>query len=189
MAALSGPPTVRQNHHSAMITFVLTLEDALRCRFSISPVGEVIRLARAIVRSSRFSHGAHVAWIKPLHEELASLQREQDLRPLFTLLRAPYYPDFLLPMIRAPVADVGDELTAIGQTPKDEAQRQIERSLAMLDTVDREVADQLRDRKALERLAGIVEGLWSHIVAPNWPRLQDVLERDVLYRSRELARG
>ena len=41
MAALSGPPTVRQNHHSAMITFVLTLEDALCCRFSISPVGEV----------------------------------------------------------------------------------------------------------------------------------------------------
>jgi hypothetical protein len=172
-----------------MITFVLSVEDALRCRFSISPAGEVVRLARAIAHRPSFRPGAYGAQLKPLRDQLASLQRKQDLRPLFALVSAQYYPDFLHPDSQAPVADIGDELVAISETPADEARQQIDRSLSTLANVNREVSDQLYDREAAERLAVIVESVWDHALAPEWPRLQDILERDVFYRSRELARG
>jgi len=47
----------------------------------------------------------------------------------------------------------------------------------------------LRSRGAADQFAGQLEALWEALVAPSWPRLRDLLERDVLYRSRLLAQG
>jgi hypothetical protein len=71
-----------------MITYVLTLDDALRCRFAISPVTEVVHLTRAMARPLVYREGAHVAWLKRQPSKVAALQREHDLRPLLTLLGA-----------------------------------------------------------------------------------------------------
>ena len=173
-----------------MITYVLTLDDALRCRFAISPVSEVVHLARAMARPLFFREGAHVAWLKRQRTAVAELQREHDLRPLLTALgSASYYPDFFTPLQRRPLADVQDEFAAMRATGANDARRQLDFSLAQLDTVDRDVERQLRDRDALGRLINLLEVVWGCLVAPEWPRLQDILERDVLYRSRELARG
>jgi hypothetical protein len=38
-------------------------------------------------------------------------------------------------------------------------------------------------------LADLIYALWEAVVEPRWQQLQDLLERDVLYRSRLLARG
>ena len=174
----------------AMITYVLTLDDALRCRFTISPVSEVVHLARAMARPLVFREGAHVAWLKRQRAAVAELQREHDLRPLLTALGSgSYYPDFFTPSQRRPVADVRDEFAAMRATGAADARRQIDFCLAQLDTVDRDVERQLRNRAALGRLVDLLEVVWGRLVAPEWPRLQDILERDVLYRSRELARG
>ncbi len=170
-----------------MITYVLTLDDALRCRFTISPVSEVVHLARAMARPLVFREGAHVAWLKRQRAAVAELQREHDLRPLLTALGSgSYYPDFFTPSQRRPVADVRDEFAAMRATGAADARRQIDFCLAQLDTVDRDVERQLRNRAALGRLVDLLEVVWGRLVAPEWPRLQDILERDVLYRSREL---
>jgi DNA-binding MarR family transcriptional regulator len=173
-----------------MITYVLTLDDALRCRFAISPMTEVVHLTRAMARPLVYREGAHVAWLKRQPSKVAALQREYDLRPLLTLLGSgSYYPDFLTPSQQRPVADVGDEFAAMRATGAADARRQIDFCLAQLDTVDPDVERQLRDRATLRRVLDLLEAVWGRLVAPEWPRLLDMLERDVLYRSRELARG
>jgi DNA-binding transcriptional ArsR family regulator len=174
-----------------MITYILSLDDALRCRFAISPVSEVVHLARAMARPRIYREGAHVAWLKRQRTAVADLQREHDLRPLLVILgSSSYYPDFLTPSHQQAVADIGDEFAAMRATGKTDARRQIAFSLARLETVvDQDVGRQLRDRAVLDRLVSLLEAVWSHLVAPEWRRLQDILERDVLYRSRALARG
>jgi hypothetical protein len=44
-----------------MVRFVLSLADTLRFRFTISPLGEVVRLARALANPKTFADGAHAA--------------------------------------------------------------------------------------------------------------------------------
>jgi DNA-binding MarR family transcriptional regulator len=174
-----------------MITYVLTLDDALRCRFAISPVSEAVHLARAMARPLAYRGGAHIAWLKSQRTAVARVQREHDLRPLLVALgSASYYPDFFTPSSQQPVAHIRDELAAMRATEASDARGQIAFALAQLDTaVDPAVERQLRDRAALDRLVGLLEAVWTQLVAPHWPRLQDILERDVLFRSRALARG
>jgi DNA-binding transcriptional ArsR family regulator len=149
-----------------------------------------VHLTRVLALQCPNRQGAPVAWLKSHVDVLAELRRDHDLRPLLLVLGAgPYYPDFLTPSSRRPVVDIEDELEAMRATPIDEARRQIDSCLAQLESVERDVELQLRDRGALDRLVDLLEAVWGRLVAPEWPRIRDVLERDVLYRSREFARG
>jgi hypothetical protein len=47
-----------------MIKFVLSLADVLRFRFAISPLGETVRLTRALANPKTFAQGAHIAWLR-----------------------------------------------------------------------------------------------------------------------------
>src|SRR5262249_29164547 len=44
-------------------------------------------------------------------------------------------------------------------------------------------------RDVVERLADQIEVFWEAFIAPLWPRIVEVLERDILRRSRALAAG
>src|SRR5262245_59941907 len=102
-----------------MVRFVLSVADALRFRFALSPVGEVVRLARAMANPQTFSQGAHAAWLREHRRDLVEIQRERDLRPLLTLLaaRSDYYPHFLSPTPHCTVGDFDHELEGVAATP------------------------------------------------------------------------
>src|SRR5262249_53923955 len=55
--------------------------------------------------------------------------------------------------------------------------------------VDASVQRKLRSPAAGVILAELLRSLWDVVIAPSWPRLRDLLERDVFYRSRLLGRG
>ena len=42
---------------------------------------------------------------------------------------------------------------------------------------------------SVERLADSLETFWSAALEPDWPRIQSLLEADILYRSRRLTEG
>jgi DNA-binding transcriptional ArsR family regulator len=174
-----------------MIRFVLSLADALRFRFSISPLGEVVRLARAMANPSTFSQGAPAAWLRDQEAALARLRQQQDLRPLTTLLsaRRDYYPDFLTPTPEVPVGDIDTELARVRTTPRAQVTMEIAHCLAQASSIDPGVERLLRSSDAATILTGLLGALWEAVVAPAWPELRDILERDVLHRSRVLARG
>jgi DNA-binding transcriptional ArsR family regulator len=173
-----------------MVRFVLSVADALRFRFAISPLGEVVRLARAVANPKTFSRGAHIAWLREHQRELLDVHRRCDVEPLLTLLaaRSDYYPDFLTPTPQDMVGDFEHELSRVAATPYEQVDIEIGHCLERA-KVNPEMSRSLRSRDAAVELAGQLRALWEALVAPAWPRLRDLLERDVLYRSRVLARG
>src|SRR6266540_1101474 len=144
-----------------MVEFVLSLSDALRCHFVISPLGEVVRLARAIANPRTFSGGIHTAWLRKHSSSLQQLQEKHDLRALLE--------------VRA--------------TPRAQVEEEIGLTLAGARAVAPEIEAQLRAPDAAVGLASAVEAMWGTLIEPSWRELLDLLERDVLHRSRDLARG
>jgi DNA-binding transcriptional ArsR family regulator len=69
------------------------------------------------------------------------------------------------------------------------ARAEIERCLSRRDPIARDVQRQLRSRHAVERVADLVEVLWDACLEPWWPRIHEVLDRDILRRSHALAAG
>jgi hypothetical protein len=173
-----------------MVEFVLSLPDVLRCRFTVSPVGEVVLLARAMAKPETFAYGAHTAWLRRQQPAIGRLRREHDLRPLMTVMSVGgYFPDFLSPTREVVPSDIAPELAQIRATPESQTQAEIAYCLDKCAVVEPGVERQLRSPGAGRHLADLLEALWDALVAPSWARLRDVLELDVLYRSRSLARG
>jgi DNA-binding transcriptional ArsR family regulator len=171
-----------------MIELELSLDDLLRCRFAISAVGEVLEGTHAIANPA--GDTGYAAWRRAQEDTLRGLAREHDLRPLFALLPAcSYIPDFLMPLPRSPLGDLEADLAEIRATPVTRARVEIDRCLRGRDPIEPDVEQLLRSPQAVGRLAGLIEVLWEACVAPWWPRIREVLERDILRRSRALAAG
>jgi DNA-binding transcriptional ArsR family regulator len=142
-----------------VVNLELSVADVLRCRFAISPVSEVIEVARAIVQPA--ARAAHSAWLRQHRAALQRIAGAHDLRPLLALTGAQgSMPDFLLPTPSGPRGDIDAELERIRETPSG----------------------------AAERIAGLLAAIWNGLVQPSWPQIQGVLERDILHQSRALAR-
>jgi DNA-binding transcriptional ArsR family regulator len=171
-----------------MITLELSLDDLLRSRFAISPVGEAIEAAHAIANPPPAA--AYAGWVRDQEKTLRRVTRELDLRPLFALVPScSYMPNFLMPLPRSPVGDLEAELVEVRATPVARARVEIERCLSGRGAIEHEVEQQLRSRDVVERLADQIELLWYAVLEPWWPRIREVLDRDILRRSRALAAG
>jgi DNA-binding transcriptional ArsR family regulator len=174
-----------------MVKFVLSLTDVVRFSFTISPLGEAVGLARALANPAECAQGAHAAWLREQRAGLARLAAHRDLRPLLALLsaRPNYFPDFLTPTPDGVVGDIDDEFERVEATPVGQVQREIGRCLDGATSIDSCVERQLRSPEASVRLVDLLRSLWEAVIAPAWPQLRDLLERDILYRSRLLGRG
>jgi DNA-binding transcriptional ArsR family regulator len=171
-----------------MITLELSLDDLLRSRFAISALGEAVEAAHAIANPPVVAGPAR--WLRDQEQTLQRVMHERDLRPLFALVPScSYIPDFLMPLPRSPHGDLEAELAAVRATPAARARAEIERCLSRRSPIPHDVEEQLRSRDVVERLADQIEALWESFLAPSWPRIQEVLDRDILRRSRALAAG
>ena len=177
----------RRNESSAMVTFVFSIDSVLHCRFAISPLGEVLQVARALGAAARDT--SHFVWLNRHRAVLVRLHETHDLTPLRILLpEHGYAPDFLTPPPTSPLADISDELAAVGDTPLDRVHEEIARSLEGRD-LDGRMLRIVRSPEAPRRLAGLLALLWQELVEPEWPALRELLERDVAYRAHRLADG
>jgi DNA-binding transcriptional ArsR family regulator len=174
-----------------MLRLVLSLADALHFRFSISPLGETVRLARAMANPRTFATGTNAAWLRQREPAVEQLRRQHDLRPLLALLsaRRDYYPDFLTPSPGAPVGEIDAELDRLRKTPSQRVTEEIAECFAGSQRVEPQLRRRLAAADAAPALADLLGAFWDALVAPAWPTVRDLLERDVLHRSRLLARG
>jgi len=101
-----------------VVEFVLSLADALRLRFTISPLCETVRLARTIANPTCIE-GPRKVWLRRRRQSVEALLCDPDLRSLFALLSAPrdYHPDFLAPRPSGPIGDIQVEVAQIRATP------------------------------------------------------------------------
>jgi hypothetical protein len=86
------------------------------------------------------------------------------------------------------VGEIEAELEQIRRTPSPRVESEVN---GCLEGVPLDPASErlLRSAGAAGTIAEQLEAVWEAVVAPSWPRLRDLLERDVLHRSRLLAQG
>jgi hypothetical protein len=169
-----------------MVTRELSVADLLRCRFAISPVSEVIELARSITDPA--ARAAHRAWLLEQGAALRRIADAHDLRPLVVLTRpGSDTPDFLRPPPSGPAVEIDAELEQIRATPAARVRAEIDRALRDHRPIGPDVERALLADVAAHRIADVLGALWAGLVEPSWDRIRRCLEHDVLYRSRVLA--
>jgi hypothetical protein len=171
-------------------------DDLLRCRFALSPLCETHEAVRTLRRTDR--HSYHLPWLRRIHGAVAEL----DLAPLWLLMprTSGYTPDFLGPPPAAsgrhgpsgPAGSFDDELARVRAVDPALARAEIARSLACTpgaaeSPLGRSMLDD--PARAVQELADLTERVWKALIAPDWPRLRDLLEADIAYRTRQLAEG
>jgi DNA-binding transcriptional ArsR family regulator len=80
------------------------------------------------------------------------------------------------------------DLAAVRATPPELARAEIEVALRLQPVADRRVARALRSERAVDLVADVLEAAWAALVAPTWPAVRALLERDVLHRASRLVR-
>lgn len=174
-----------------MIKVRLNADGLARSRFALSPLSETVRLLLSASTGTvpRAMRG-------PLREVVAA--RRLDL--LAALVRIEpnaghYIPDFLTPAPSRFERAVVDELHAVATTP---AWRVAGELAVAADGRIAKIAGRALSPRLLEalaageaqladRLAGELEQVWAHVLAPQWPRLRARLEADISRRLRTVA--
>jgi hypothetical protein len=172
-----------------VVEVTLSLADALRVRFAISPLGETGRLLRALGEPQSATDEHERAWLQPPQATVQRLLADADLRPLLALLHGSEPPPFLMRAPRSLGATFAGELEEVRGTPPARVGAQIDRALRESAGLDRAVEARLRAPDAATLLADLLSAAWSALLAANWPYLRDALEHDVLHRARSLASG
>jgi DNA-binding transcriptional ArsR family regulator len=170
-----------------VFTLELSVADLLRCRFAISPVSEVIEVARAIAHPP--GRAAHSTWLRQHRTALQRIANAHDVRPLLALTGADgSMPGFLHPTPSGPVGNIDAELERIRETPTRRARAEIERYLNASGPIGADLERALLSDGAAGRIAELLAAIWTGLVLPSWPQIQGLLERDILHHSRTLAR-
>jgi DNA-binding transcriptional ArsR family regulator len=173
--------------YTHVFTFELSFADLLRCRFAISPVSEVIEVARAIANPA--ARAAHGEWLRQHRAALQRIAHAHNLRPLFALTPADgSTPHVLRPTPGGPIADIDAELERIRATPAADVRAEIDCWLRASGPIGADVARALHSDGAAELLAELLATIWTGLVRPSWSQIQSCLERDILYQSRALGR-
>jgi DNA-binding transcriptional ArsR family regulator len=143
-----------------------------RIRFAVSCLWEVVAAVRVLRDPGR--HAVHVPWAQRTRDPGGLLW---DLVP-----REPgYLPDFLTPAPAGLTGDLAAELAVLRATPADVVR-------AQLDFTPDPPRTLYADPPAgLGRLADEIAAFWRTAIAPDWPRIQLLLEAEVFARGRRLA--
>jgi DNA-binding transcriptional ArsR family regulator len=178
----------------AMVEFLLSLEDALHLRLAISPISETVRLARALANPTRATWSSK-AWLRRHQDEVRRLLHDHDVRVLLLLLSAAgeddlgCLPAFVTPYSAKPVAKIETELEQVRSTPGAEVEAVIATLLERRGDLDAANRRLLQSQKIAVVIAAQLKAFWEALLAPSWPQVRDILERDILHRSRLVAQG
>jgi len=158
-------------------------DDLARSRFAVSPLVELENLTRAL-RSGTHRSPVVAARLRP---ELDRLRREGDLDVLLALQSPHYGPGFVAPPPRGMGQTVEDDLAAVRATPLRVARAEIAQALHARPVRDPRVARLLASDDVVVIVADVLERAWHALVAPTWPAIRALLERDVVHRAHRLA--
>jgi hypothetical protein len=165
--------------------FVFGRDDPVRTRFTVSPLWETMSALRVLLEPRR--HAYHLPWLDTVRPDLDRL----DLGPLLMLSpRSGWTPDFLSPVPAGPGTTIAGQLAQVRATPPEQVAREVERSLTQRSGAQvPEAAWRLLDDPAATRalLADLLEQCWQLLIAPHWPRLRDLLDSDLSFRTQTLA--
>lgn len=164
-------------------------EDLARSRFAISPLWELVYALRLLAGRSQHTEQALEPWLESLRGRYRSLRAEVDLEPFLALQPPAYGADFLSPPPASVTSSIDVLLDAVRSTPLNVARREIQTALGHQSNVDDSTRRVLTSRRVCDDLADVLSAAWRVVLAPDWPFLQALLERDVQHRAGRLTSG
>jgi hypothetical protein len=171
-----------------MIDFVLGVEDLADTRFALSPLHETV-LSLRVLRDPSLS-ALHLPWRRAVLGRLGALDTEL-LMSLVAIRRT--LPDFLTPRPAGFAPAFEEELAVVRQTSLD----LVRRDLLATHAPD-PIPEALHDATAAgdapvaalrDALCELLQQYWEVAIEPMWPQMRLLLEADMTYRARQLAKG
>ncbi len=174
-----------------MLTIKLNGENPVSTRFVISPIWEVMTsYSLYTLNHDRFP--MYQEWLVETEKNIGGMEFPY-FSALFHCQR--FIPDFLTPPTTKTLTNIYDEIEAIRNTPhhvirRDMAQIEALEGQNLSPQVKRLLGEYVETPElALERLVQEIELYWQMALARDWPRMQEILEGDILYRAKQLALG
>lgn len=168
-----------------MLRMGVTGEDLARSRFAISPLWELVNALRLLAAPSRRS-SATDPWVGRTRQRFEALRDSIDLQAVLALQPPGYGADFLSPVPRGVADTIDDLLDLVRSCPTDQARAEIATAMTHRPASPR-VRQVLARPDVTNRLADVLAQAWDTLLAPDWPLLRAVLERDVVHRAERLV--
>ncbi|GAA1762089.1 DUF5937 family protein [Nocardioides hankookensis] len=165
-----------------MIEYELAGADLGEVRFAISPINELALSLRTWRDPGRYP--LHLRWLQLTEDARRDLDTEMILaltnRDLWT-------PDFLTPRPFSPLTSFTDQLDALGDVPASVLREDV--AEVHPDPATRPDVLTGRPARVLGRIQRALADYWATCFEPWWPRMQTILEADVVHRGRTIARS
>lgn len=161
--------------------YELAGSDLGEVRFALSPMNELALSLRTWREPGRYP--LQLAWLQRTEAARTGLDGEL----LLALTNADMWtPDFLTPRPWSPLTRFDEELAALAATPLDVVADDI--AEVHPDPATRPAVLKGRRDRLLRRITRALAAYWTACFAPWWPRMRAVLEADIVFRGRTIAR-
>ncbi|MFF3032087.1 ArsR/SmtB family transcription factor [Streptomyces rubiginosohelvolus] len=162
-----------------MLRFEVSVDDLLRSRFALSPAMDLCFLLRSLAGRDRLLPRAWAARLLPAFERL---RRETELNAVLALHSPQGGPNFVAPPPRGLHQTWADDLAMIRATPLEAARHEFATTVTGPPARDARVRAVLDSTDAVSRIAEAMDRAWRELLAPDWPQLRAICERDVVHR-------
>lgn len=162
-----------------MLRFEVSIEDLLRSRFALSPALDLCLLLRSLAGHDRPLPRAWATRLMPVFERL---RRESELNAALALQTPQRGPNFVAPPPRGLSQTWADDLAMIRATPLEAARHEFAATATGPLARDPRVREVLDSTDAVSRIAEAMDRAWHELLAPDWPQLRTICERDVVHR-------
>jgi DNA-binding HxlR family transcriptional regulator len=165
-----------------MITIQLDTTDLESFRFAYSPMIELVSSFKLLHNPDRY--GIFGAWVDEALRALDGL----DLPYMQAVILNHYYiADFVTQTPTKPRMTLDEEFELIRSTPPELVRRDLDIVIEASEESEIRHHFQMVPHDAVECLLAEMELYWNRVLAHHWPRIQTVLENDILFRAREMA--
>lgn len=170
-----------------VLRFTVGAEDLLRSRFALSPIFELHNLLRML--SGMDNRRLPASWTARLTPRFHRLRRDTDLDAVLALSTPRHGATFCSPPPQGLTQTIEADLAAVRAVPRAEATAEIAYYLDRRPDVATATRGVLTGPDAVDRIAGALATAWAELLAPDWPQLRAICERDVVHRAAELGRA
>jgi hypothetical protein len=167
-------------------TWQITSDLLARARFAVSPMAETVAAISALLRprgpAARAFHAAHHAAFEAM---LAGFPLRRDVLARSFRPRRGGQPGWIANYLAlpppAPAGTFDEELAAVAATPSEVLRQDLH------ETVLTPLPPHLASAELTQAAARVLEWVWTHTVATDWPRRERLLRADIVARTGQLA--
>jgi DNA-binding transcriptional ArsR family regulator len=175
-----------------MLRIGVSKTDLATSRFALSPLWELTSAMRRLAERTPAARRRRVIpalepWLARTGARYLDLARAADIEVIRALDGEDYGVDFLSPVPDAVSATIGDLLDQVRRTHPAQARREIAAVLRRNPAPSPRVRAILDSDQIAAYAADALAVAWEALIAPDWPTLHALLERDVVYRAGQLA--